>query len=456
VADVAGELSRLPDRQQLGLLTDGELHMPGQHEKQLARTRRVRFGAVCLARFERPVPQLHDIGRVNAGDQCGLATGCPAPEHGGLPRADDAQRSGTLDVDQRWQPDAQRVTEPQQRGDARVARALLDIDHHAPTDARALRQLVQRPAAIKATVADAGAHCASQVQRLHGATLLSLPNVVHHSALTSSEGSAMESKDANAALNWRPHTAVIAAGRTSGAGQPLNVPLVLASTFRAAPSTTSTSTAPAATGREYARDDGTLTWEALEQIIGELQGGAAVAFSSGMAAAAAVLDLLPVGSRVVAPSDCYAGVKALLAAGQQQGRWIAALVDVTDTDAVLAAAAEADLLWLESPTWTRALLISISKECCRCSRTAVTRPSSCGLLKAVIAARIEEIALRLSSRASLRSFTRSGWRTRPTVVAAPQGQRRRSSTAGWASGRAWDSPRRSRATCSSSHRRSAG
>ena len=69
-----------------------------------------------------------------------------------------------------------------------------------------------------------------------------------------------------------------------------------------------------------------------------------------MAAAAAVFDLLPAGSRVVAPTDCYAGVKALLADGQQQGRWSAEMVDVTDTDTVLAAAAQADLLWLESPT----------------------------------------------------------------------------------------------------------
>ena len=69
-----------------------------------------------------------------------------------------------------------------------------------------------------------------------------------------------------------------------------------------------------------------------------------------MAAAAAVLDLLPAGSHVVAPSDCYSGVKALLAEGQRQGRWSSVLVDVTDTDAVRAAAESADLLWLESPT----------------------------------------------------------------------------------------------------------
>ena len=147
------------------------------------------------------------------------------------------------------------------------------------------------------------------------------------------------------ARSRRPHTAVVAAGRPRGPGQPLNVPLVLASNFRPTPAASGSTP-----GREYSRDDGTPTWEALEQVIGELEGGRAVAFSSGMAAAAAVLDLLPAGSRVVAPTDCYSGVRALLADGQEQGRWSAELVDVTDTDGVLAAAAGADLLWLESPT----------------------------------------------------------------------------------------------------------
>ena len=59
---------------------------------------------------------------------------------------------------------------------------------------------------------------------------------------------------------------------------------------------------------------------------------------SGMGAVAAVLDLLPVGARVVAPTDCYAGVHALLADGQQQGRWQVDLVDVTDTSVATVAA----------------------------------------------------------------------------------------------------------------------
>ena len=63
--------------------------------------------------------------------------------------------------------------------------------------------------------------------------------------------------------------------------------------------------------REYSRDDATPGWEALEDVVGELEGGDAVAFASGMGAAAAVLDLVPAGARVMAPTDCYAGVHAL-------------------------------------------------------------------------------------------------------------------------------------------------
>jgi cystathionine gamma-synthase len=142
----------------------------------------------------------------------------------------------------------------------------------------------------------------------------------------------------------RPQTALIAAGRPADEpGQPLNVPIVLASNFRAG-------NRGEAAGREYSRDDATPGWEAVEEVVGELEGGEAVAFASGMGAAAAVLDLLPAGARVMAPTDCYAGVHALLADGQQQGRWHVELVDVTDTAVAVAAARRADLVWLESPT----------------------------------------------------------------------------------------------------------
>jgi len=146
----------------------------------------------------------------------------------------------------------------------------------------------------------------------------------------------------------RPETAVICAGRPSRAASgPLNVPVVLASNFRAgitpAPGTQQGS-------RSYARTDATPTWEALEAAVGQVEGGHAVAFSSGMAAVAAVLDLVPAGGRIVAPADCYFGVGELLADARQQGRWAVDRVDLTDTASVQAAAVGADLLWLETPS----------------------------------------------------------------------------------------------------------
>jgi hypothetical protein len=103
-------------------------------------------------------------------------------------------------------------------------------------------------------------------------------------------------------------------------------------------------------GRAYSRTDATPGWEALETAVGQVEGGHAVAFSSGMAAIAAVLDLVPAGTRIVAPKDCYFGVGELLADGQQQGRWAIDRVDLTDTASVRAAIVGAGLLWLESPS----------------------------------------------------------------------------------------------------------
>ena len=132
-------------------------------------------------------------------------------------------------------------------------------------------------------------------------------------------------------------------GRGSGQpGRPLNVPIVPASNFRAASDGTA--------GREYARDDGTPGWEALEELLGDLEGGPAVCFSSGMAAIAAVLELLPVGARVLVPRDSYTGVRALLGDGAAAGRWAVRTVDMTFDDEVMAAAGDADLVWLETPS----------------------------------------------------------------------------------------------------------
>src|SRR5262245_17507117 len=95
---------------------------------------------------------------------------------------------------------------------------------------------------------------------------------------------------------------------------------------------------------DSARNEGTPTWAALEDAVGRLEGGTATAFASGMGAVAAIVDLLEPGSRVVIPSDSYTAVRHLVAA---RGHHVE-LRDITDTEAMLTA--DADLLWLESPT----------------------------------------------------------------------------------------------------------
>ena len=131
---------------------------------------------------------------------------------------------------------------------------------------------------------------------------------------------------------------LVLAGRDDRPGSPLNVPPCLASNFILGGR------------RAYARDDGTPTWEALEDIVGGLEGGSAVAFSSGMAAIAAVFDQLPVGSLIALPDDCYQGATSLANIGRSKGRWRVRTVAVADTAGWTQACAEADLIWLESPS----------------------------------------------------------------------------------------------------------
>jgi cystathionine gamma-synthase len=136
----------------------------------------------------------------------------------------------------------------------------------------------------------------------------------------------------------RIESRVVSAGRPGMPGAPLNAPLVPASTF--------------VLGAEqgYARNDGTPTWEALEAVVGALEDADAVAFSSGMAAIAAVFDQLPVGAHIVWPDDCYQGVAGVIAEGERLGRWTSTRLPAVDTGAWCAAAADADLVWVESPS----------------------------------------------------------------------------------------------------------
>lgn len=100
---------------------------------------------------------------------------------------------------------------------------------------------------------------------------------------------------------------------------------------------------------EYAREEAPST-AALESALGALEHGTATAFSSGMGAANAVMDLVPMGATVVAPSAAYTGVAARLHELDSLGRISLRIVEADDTAAVVSACQGAALLWLESPT----------------------------------------------------------------------------------------------------------
>jgi cystathionine gamma-synthase len=102
--------------------------------------------------------------------------------------------------------------------------------------------------------------------------------------------------------------------------------------------------------RAYSRDDATPGWEALEEVVGGLEGGSSVSFASGMAGIAAVFDQLQADSVVALPDDCYQGVAGLANAGKDRGRWTVHRVAVSDTARWIEMCGVADLIWLESPS----------------------------------------------------------------------------------------------------------
>jgi cystathionine gamma-synthase len=120
-------------------------------------------------------------------------------------------------------------------------------------------------------------------------------------------------------------------------GATLNTPVIAASTY------------VLGSERIYSRNEATEGWEAFEAMLGGLEGGGAVAFSSGMAACAAVLGELPTGAHLVLVDDCYQGVAAIADAGADTHQWRVERLSATDPLWVQRAS-EADLLWLESPS----------------------------------------------------------------------------------------------------------
>jgi cystathionine gamma-synthase len=182
---------------------------------------------------------------------------------------------------------------------------------------------------------------------------------------------------------------LVAAGRDRRPGSPLNVPPVLASNFAAGGA------------RAYARDDGTPGWEALEEIIGLLEGARAVAFSSGMAGVAAVFDQLPAGSHLTLPDDCYQGVVALAESGQRRGLWSVNRLPVDDTAGWVSACAESDLLWLESPSNPLLVVADLQAIC-----AAPRKPSALLAVDNTFATSLNQRPLDLGADLSFQSATK--------------------------------------------------
>jgi cystathionine gamma-lyase len=91
------------------------------------------------------------------------------------------------------------------------------------------------------------------------------------------------------------------------------------------------------------------TWAGYEAALGELEGGEAILFSSGMAAISAVLATLQEGDVAVVPGDAYPGV-ATVAAELVAPRGIEVRVVASDAAQITAALAGATLVWIETPS----------------------------------------------------------------------------------------------------------
>ena len=102
---------------------------------------------------------------------------------------------------------------------------------------------------------------------------------------------------------------------------------------------------------DYARSANPTRF-ALEEALGALEGGRAVSFCSGLAAAHALLvHVMRAGDHMVLPADLYGGTFRLVDKVMTQWGLRHTLVDQTDLDA-LAAAIEPQtrVVWVETPT----------------------------------------------------------------------------------------------------------
>ncbi|MCA1857893.1 PLP-dependent aspartate aminotransferase family protein [Massilia oculi] len=105
-------------------------------------------------------------------------------------------------------------------------------------------------------------------------------------------------------------------------------------------------------GLDYGRSHNPTRW-ALERCVADIESGsAAFAFASGLAAIAAVLELLPANSHIVAGDDMYGGTYRLFERVRRRSAGHSfSYADLTDPDALARALTpETKLVWVETPT----------------------------------------------------------------------------------------------------------
>jgi cystathionine gamma-synthase len=139
--------------------------------------------------------------------------------------------------------------------------------------------------------------------------------------------------------------AVHAGGQPDPATGAIATPIHLSTTFRHGADGTLEA------GFEYVREHNP-NQARLEEALAAIEGGSqALIFASGMAAASALLQSLPLGSHVVLPTDVYHGMRVLAREFLSEQVIASTAVDMIDLDALRGAMkSNTRCIWIETPS----------------------------------------------------------------------------------------------------------
>ena len=151
----------------------------------------------------------------------------------------------------------------------------------------------------------------------------------------------------------------------------------------------------------YGRSDND-TWKDLEAVLGALEEGMALVFSSGMSAISATFDLVRPGGIVVAPTSGYMNTLVQLRKLETNNRLTIRWVDINKTDSVIHALDGADMLFFESPVNPLLTVADV--------KTLISEAKSRGLLVAIdntFATPMRQQPLKLGADVVVHSLTKA-------------------------------------------------